>query len=119
MVDVQRVKQNDSSTIHSITQDDLPLTEPSPKGPVLPRSYEQPTTTCGAQRMKQNSDVERRSPEGERRSPSDDEKDDEESSAEIHNAEEYKAIFQPKNAICKSLQHQQGHCFRFIYLLHI
>ncbi|XP_034016205.1 katanin p80 WD40 repeat-containing subunit B1 [Thalassophryne amazonica] len=102
VVDLKRVKKNDSSTIHSITQDDLLLTEPSPKGSVLRRSYEQPITTCGAQRMKQNSDAERRSPEGERRSPSDDEKDDEESSAEIHNAEEHKAIFQPKNVLSRS-----------------
>lgn len=52
--------------------------------------------------MKQRSDADRRSPEGERRSPSEDEADEKVSSAEIHNAEDYKEIFQPKNAICKS-----------------
>lgn len=52
--------------------------------------------------MKQNSDADRRSPEGERRSPSEDEGDEKLSSAEIHNAEDFKEIFQPKNAICRS-----------------
>ena len=51
--------------------------------------------------MKQCSDADRRSPEGERRSPSEDEADEKLSSAEIHNAEDYKEIFQPKNAICR------------------
>lgn len=53
--------------------------------------------------MKQSLGAERRSPEGERRSPSsEDEKEEKESSAEIRNAEDYKAIFQPKKAICRS-----------------
>lgn len=54
-------------------------------------------------RVKQSSDAGRRSPEGERRSPSEDETEEKNSSsAEIHNAEDYKEIFQPKNAICRS-----------------
>lgn len=51
--------------------------------------------------MKHRSESDRRSPEGERRSPSEDEADEKLSSAEIHNPEDYKAIFQPKNAICR------------------
>ncbi len=56
---------------------------------------------CDVIRVKQRSDTDRRSPEGERRSPSEDEADEKVSSAEIHNAEDYKEIFQPKNAICR------------------
>lgn len=50
--------------------------------------------------MKQRCDADRWSPEGERRSPSEDEADEKVSAAEIYNAEDYKEIFQPKNAIC-------------------
>lgn len=57
---------------------------------------------CVVFRMKQNSEGDRHSPEGERRSPSEDEGDDKVSSAEIHNADDFKEIFQPKNAICRS-----------------
>ncbi|KAM3877445.1 katanin p80 WD40 repeat-containing subunit B1-like [Diretmus argenteus] len=54
-------------------------------------------------RVKQSSESDRRSPEGERRSPSsEDEKEEKESTAEIRNAEDYKEIFQPKNAISRS-----------------
>ncbi len=56
---------------------------------------------CDVIRVKQRSDTDRRSPEGERRSPSEDEADEKVSSAEIHNPEDYKEIFQPKNAICR------------------
>lgn len=59
-------------------------------------------TCCDVTRVGQRSDADRRSPEGERRSPSEDEADEKVSSAEIHNAEDYKEIFQPKNAICRS-----------------
>lgn len=51
--------------------------------------------------MKQRCDADRWSPEGERRSPSEDEADEKVSAAEIYNAEDYKEIFQPKNAICR------------------
>uniref|UniRef100_A0A671UQM2 Katanin p80 WD40 repeat-containing subunit B1 n=1 Tax=Sparus aurata TaxID=8175 RepID=A0A671UQM2_SPAAU len=103
VVDLKRVKKSGSSVIQGIIQDNQPLTEPKdPKGAALRRNYERPTTTCSTQRVKQRSDTDRRSPEGERRSPSEDEADEKVSSAEIHNAEDYKEIFQPKNAICRS-----------------
>lgn len=50
-------------------------------------------------RVKQRSDADRWSPEGERRSPSEDEADEKMSSAEIHNAEDHKEIFHPKNVL--------------------
>lgn len=103
VVDLKRVKKTGGSVIQGIIQDNQPLTDPKdPKGAALRRSYERPTTTCSAQRVKQSSDGDRRSPEGERRSPSEDEGDEKVSSAEIHNAEDYKEIFQPKNAISRT-----------------
>lgn len=104
VVDLKRVKKSGGSVIQGIIQDNQPLTEPKdPKGTALRRNYERPTTTCSSQRVKQSSDADRRSPEGERRSPSEDEADDKNvSSAEIHNAEDYKEIFQPKNAISRT-----------------
>lgn len=50
-------------------------------------------------RVKQRSDADRWSPEGERRSPSEDEADEKMSSAEIYNAEDHKEIFHPKNVL--------------------
>ncbi|KAG8001070.1 Katanin p80 WD40 repeat-containing subunit B1, partial [Nibea albiflora] len=103
VVDLKRVKKSGGSVIKGIVQDNEPLTEPKdPKGAALRRNYERPTTTCSSHRVKQRSDADRRSPEGERRSPSEDEADEKVSSAEIHNPEDYKEIFQPKNAICRS-----------------
>ncbi|XP_053175970.1 katanin p80 WD40 repeat-containing subunit B1 [Scomber japonicus] len=104
VVDLKRVKKSGGSVIQGIIQDNQPLTEPKdPRGAALRRNYERPTTTCSSQRVKQSSDADRRSPEGERRSPSEDEADDKNvSSAEIHNAEDYKEIFQPKNAISRT-----------------
>uniref|UniRef100_A0AAQ6AJK4 WDR36/Utp21 N-terminal domain-containing protein n=1 Tax=Amphiprion ocellaris TaxID=80972 RepID=A0AAQ6AJK4_AMPOC len=100
VVDLKRVKKSGGSVIQGIIQDNQPLTEPKdPKGATIRRSYERPTTTCS--RLKQRSDADRRSPEGERQSPSEEEADEKLSSAEIHNAEDYKEIFQPKNAICR------------------
>uniref|UniRef100_A0A3Q4I4P8 Katanin p80 (WD repeat containing) subunit B 1 n=1 Tax=Neolamprologus brichardi TaxID=32507 RepID=A0A3Q4I4P8_NEOBR len=78
VVDLKRVKKSGGAVIQGIIQDDQPLTE-----------------------LKHRSESDRRSPEGERRSPSEDEADEKLSSAEIHNPEDYKAIFQPKNAICR------------------
>lgn len=49
---------------------------------------------------KLRSAADRWSPEGERRSPSEDEAEEKGSSAEIYNAEDYKEIFQPQKAIC-------------------
>ncbi|XP_034721460.1 katanin p80 WD40 repeat-containing subunit B1-like [Etheostoma cragini] len=89
--------------IQGIIQDNQPLTEPKdPRGAALRRNYERPTTTCSSQRVKQSSEADRRSPEGERRSPSEDEADEKLSSAEIHSAEDFKEIFQPKNAISRT-----------------
>uniref|UniRef100_UPI003AABA3DC katanin p80 WD40 repeat-containing subunit B1 isoform X2 n=1 Tax=Centroberyx gerrardi TaxID=166262 RepID=UPI003AABA3DC len=103
VVDLTRVKKTGGSVIQGVIQDDKPLTEPSPKGSTLRRNYERPMTTCSTQRVKRSSEAERRSPEGERRSPSsEDEKDEKESTAEIRNAEDYKEIFQPKNAISRT-----------------
>uniref|UniRef100_A0A8P4G416 Katanin p80 WD40 repeat-containing subunit B1 n=1 Tax=Dicentrarchus labrax TaxID=13489 RepID=A0A8P4G416_DICLA len=87
VVDLKRVKKSGGSVIQGIIQDNQPLTEPKePKGAALRRNYERPTTTCRSQR----------------RSPSEDEGDEKVSSAEIHNAEDYKEIFQPKNAISRT-----------------
>uniref|UniRef100_A0A671UM47 Katanin p80 WD40 repeat-containing subunit B1 n=1 Tax=Sparus aurata TaxID=8175 RepID=A0A671UM47_SPAAU len=92
VVDLKRVKKSGSSVIQGIIQDNQPLTEPKdPKGAALRRNYERPTTTCSTQRY-----------DSERRSPSEDEADEKVSSAEIHNAEDYKEIFQPKNAISRT-----------------
>lgn len=103
VVDLKRVKKNGGSVIQGIIQDNQPLTEPKdPKGAALRRNYDRPTTTCSAHRVKQSSDADRRSPEGERRSPSEDEADEKMSSAEIHNAEDFKEIFQPKNVISRT-----------------
>ncbi|XP_028257282.1 katanin p80 WD40 repeat-containing subunit B1 [Parambassis ranga] len=103
VVDLKRVKKSGGSVIQGIPQDNQPLTEPKdPRGAALRRNYERPTTTCSSHRVKQRSDTDRRSPEGERRSPSEDEADEKLSSAEIYNAEDYKEIFQPKNAISRT-----------------
>ncbi|XP_027137187.1 katanin p80 WD40 repeat-containing subunit B1 [Larimichthys crocea] len=103
VVDLKRVKKSGGSVIKGVVQDDEPLTEPKDlKGAALRRNYERPSTTCSSHRVKQRSDADRRSPEGERRSPSEDEADEKVSSAEIHNPEDYKEIFQPKNAISRT-----------------
>ncbi|XP_037401222.1 katanin p80 WD40 repeat-containing subunit B1 isoform X2 [Pygocentrus nattereri] len=102
IVDLNRVKKS-GSLIQGLSQDDKPLAVPTSKGATLRRNYERPTTSCSRQKMKQNSDADRRSPEGERRSPSsEDEHDDKESSAEITNPDDYKEIFQPHNAILRT-----------------
>ncbi|KAJ3593239.1 hypothetical protein NHX12_005574 [Muraenolepis orangiensis] len=90
VVDLTRVKTTGSAAV----QDDQPL-EPSPKGSTLRRSYERPMTST--QRVKQSS-------ESERRSPSSDEEKEEnnESTAEIRNADDYHEIFQPRNNISRS-----------------
>ncbi|KAK9542159.1 hypothetical protein VZT92_000045 [Zoarces viviparus] len=104
VVDLKRVKKSGGSMIRGIVQDDQPLSEPrDPKGSALRRNYERPTTTSSSsQSVKQSSDADRQSPEGERRSLSEDEADEKVSSAEIHNAEDFKEIFQPKNAISRT-----------------
>ncbi|KAI4872978.1 hypothetical protein NFI96_023666 [Prochilodus magdalenae] len=102
VVDLNRVKKS-GSIIQGVIQDDEPLAVATSKGATLRRNYEKPTTSCSQQKMKQNSHADRRSPEGERRSPSsDDELDEKESSAEITNPDDYKEIFQPRNAILRT-----------------
>ncbi|XP_068166893.1 katanin p80 WD40 repeat-containing subunit B1 isoform X1 [Antennarius striatus] len=102
VVDLKRVKRS-GSAVQGVVQDNQSLTEmKDPKGNALRRSYERPMTSCSAQGVKQRLDAERRSPEGERRSPSEDEADEKVSTAEIHNAEDYKEIFQPKKVICRT-----------------
>ncbi|KAF0042678.1 hypothetical protein F2P81_004015 [Scophthalmus maximus] len=103
VVDLKRVKKSGGSVIQGIVRDNEPLAEPKdPRGAALRKSYARPSTTCSSQRVKQRSESERRSPEGERRSPSEDEGDEKLSSAEIHNPEDFKEIFQPKNAISRT-----------------
>uniref|UniRef100_A0A8C5EIY2 Katanin p80 WD40 repeat-containing subunit B1 n=1 Tax=Gouania willdenowi TaxID=441366 RepID=A0A8C5EIY2_GOUWI len=93
-VDLKKVKMTGSAVIQGSAQQNEPSTEPKgTKGVALRRNYVRPTTTCSTQRLKQHIDADRRSPEGERRSPS----EDEQSSAEIHDMKDYNMIFQPKN----------------------
>ncbi|XP_023809546.1 katanin p80 WD40 repeat-containing subunit B1 [Oryzias latipes] len=103
VVDLKRVKKSGKSAPYRVAPDDQPDPEKKdPGGAALRRSYERPPTTCSAQRVKQRSESERRSPDGERRSPSEDEADEKVLSAEIHNAEDFREIFQPKNAISRT-----------------
>ncbi|XP_037548247.1 katanin p80 WD40 repeat-containing subunit B1 [Nematolebias whitei] len=73
-----------------------------PRAAAFRRSYDRPITSCTSHRVSQRSEADRRSPEGERQSPNEDEVEEKHLSAEIHNAEQYKEIFQPKNAICRT-----------------
>ncbi|XP_051568935.1 katanin p80 WD40 repeat-containing subunit B1-like isoform X2 [Myxocyprinus asiaticus] len=102
VVDLNRVKKS-GSVIQGLIQD-KPIPAPtSALGTTLRRNYERPTTSCTRQEMKQSSEADRSSPEGERRSPSsEDEKEDKESSAEITNPEDYKEIFQPCSIISQT-----------------
>uniref|UniRef100_A0A452V8B8 Katanin p80 WD40 repeat-containing subunit B1 n=1 Tax=Ursus maritimus TaxID=29073 RepID=A0A452V8B8_URSMA len=78
--------------------DSRPLAQqPAHPSAPLRRIYERPSTACSKpQRVKQNSEGERRSPSSE------DDRDERESRAEIQNAEEYNEIFQPKNSISRT-----------------
>ncbi|KAJ4922270.1 hypothetical protein JOQ06_021614 [Pogonophryne albipinna] len=104
VVDLKRVKKSGGAALQGVIQDNQPIPEhKDPKAAALRKNYERPSTACSAsQRVKQRSETERRSPEGERRSQSDDEADEKLSSAEIHNAEDFKEIFQPKCAISRT-----------------
>uniref|UniRef100_A0A452V8H3 Katanin regulatory subunit B1 n=1 Tax=Ursus maritimus TaxID=29073 RepID=A0A452V8H3_URSMA len=79
-------------------RDSRPLAQqPAHPSAPLRRIYERPSTACSKpQRVKQNSEGERRSPSSE------DDRDERESRAEIQNAEEYNEIFQPKNSISRT-----------------
>ncbi|NXI53973.1 KTNB1 protein, partial [Chloroceryle aenea] len=96
VVDLSRVTKSDSIP-HGLIRDDEPLVPPTPVGSSLRRIYDRPSTSCSKpQRVKHNSESERRSPSSE------DDRDEKESKAEIQNPEDYKEIFQPKNAICRT-----------------
>uniref|UniRef100_A0A3Q2Q477 Katanin p80 WD40 repeat-containing subunit B1 n=1 Tax=Fundulus heteroclitus TaxID=8078 RepID=A0A3Q2Q477_FUNHE len=91
LVDLKRVKKSGGAVIQGIIQDNKPLTDPAePRGTPLRRNYDRPTTTCSANRFTQG-----------RRSQSEDEAEDKQPSAEIHNVDDYREIFQPKHAICR------------------
>ncbi|KAI6077458.1 Katanin p80 WD40-containing subunit B1 [Aix galericulata] len=96
VVDLNRVTKS-GSVPHGLIRDDKPLVQPTPTGSSLRRIYDRPSTSCSKpQRVKHNSESERRSPSSE------DDRDEKESKAEIQNPEDYKEIFQPKNAISRT-----------------
>ncbi|NXF87582.1 KTNB1 protein, partial [Eubucco bourcierii] len=96
VVDLSRVTKSDSVPC-GLIRDNEPLVPPTPTGSSLRRIYDRPSTSCSKpQRVKHNSESERRSPSSE------DDRDEKESKAEIQNQEDYKEIFQPKNAISRT-----------------
>ncbi|GAB1293505.1 Katanin p80 WD40 repeat-containing subunit B1 [Apodemus speciosus] len=97
VVDLTRVTRTGTVTQDPV-QASQPLTQQTPNpGVSLRRIYERPSTTCSKpQRVKHNSESERRSPSSE------DDRDERESRAEIQNAEDYNEIFQPKNSISRT-----------------
>ncbi|KAK3562073.1 hypothetical protein QTP86_027177, partial [Hemibagrus guttatus] len=97
VVDLGRVKK--SAAVQE--QTGKPQASPIPIPVTLRRNYERPPTSCSRQTMKQSADGDR-CVEGERRSPSSEDERDEESKAEITNPDDYKEIFQPRNAISRT-----------------
>lgn len=97
VVDLTRVTRT-GTVAQDPVQDSRPLAQqPAHPSAPLRRIYERPGTACSKpQRVKQNSESERRSPSSE------DDRDERESRAEIQNAEEYNEIFQPKNSISRT-----------------
>ncbi|NXX99481.1 KTNB1 protein, partial [Centropus bengalensis] len=97
VVDLSRVTKS-GFILHGLIRDDEPLVPPAPMGSSLRRIYDRPSTSCSKpqSRVKHNSESERRSPSSE------DDQDEKESKAEIQNLEDYKEIFQRKNAICQT-----------------
>ncbi|XP_074054921.1 katanin p80 WD40 repeat-containing subunit B1 isoform X2 [Macrotis lagotis] len=96
VVDLNRVTRS-GTVVQDPVEDSRPVAQPTPTGSTIRRGYERPATTCSKpQRVKQNSESERRSPSSE------DDRDERESRAEIQNAEDYKEIFQPKNSISRT-----------------
>ncbi|XP_027713758.1 katanin p80 WD40 repeat-containing subunit B1 isoform X1 [Vombatus ursinus] len=96
VVDLNRVTRS-GTVVHDPVQDSRPVAQPTPTGSSIRRGYERPATACSKpQRVKHNSESERRSPSSE------DDRDERESRAEIQNAEDYKEIFQPKNSISRT-----------------
>ncbi|XP_067327052.1 katanin p80 WD40 repeat-containing subunit B1 [Anolis sagrei] len=97
VVDLNRVTRCGSG-LQGLIRDDRPLVQQTPSvGSSLRRIYERPSTACSKpQRVKHNSESERRSPSSE------DDREEKESTAEIQNAEDYQEIFQPKNSITRT-----------------
>ncbi|KAL7978763.1 hypothetical protein Chor_013252 [Crotalus horridus] len=96
VVDLSKITKCGSG-LHGLIRDDKPLSPPPSLGSSLRRIYERPATSCSKpQRMKHNSESERRSPSSE------DDREERESTAEIQNLEDYKEIFQPKNSITRT-----------------
>ncbi|XP_073515953.1 katanin p80 WD40 repeat-containing subunit B1 isoform X2 [Phyllobates terribilis] len=85
VVDLNRVKMSGSGSLGSLPKE-TPVSQPAPTGSSLRRNYERPSTTCTKPK---------------RISPTSDE-EEKESRAEIQNAEDYKEIFQAKNAISRT-----------------
>uniref|UniRef100_A0A8C9UU54 Katanin p80 WD40 repeat-containing subunit B1 n=1 Tax=Spermophilus dauricus TaxID=99837 RepID=A0A8C9UU54_SPEDA len=106
VVDLTRVTRT-GTVAQDPVRDSQPLAQQSPNPSVpLRRIYERPSTTCSKpQRVKRNSESERRSPSSE------DDRDERESRAEIQNAEDYTEIFQPKNSISEAPVLLRGVCF--------
>lgn len=85
VVDLNRVKMTGSGSQGSLPKE-TPVSQPVLTGSSLRRNYERPSTTCTKPK---------------RVSPTSDD-EEKESRAEIQNAEDYKEIFQPKNAISRT-----------------
>ncbi|KAG8562297.1 hypothetical protein GDO81_015636 [Engystomops pustulosus] len=85
VVDLHRVKMTGSGSQGTLPKE-TPISQPNPAISSLRRNYERPSTTCtNPKRVSPTSDDEEK-----------------ESRAEIQNPEDYKEIFQPKNAISRT-----------------
>lgn len=103
VVDLKKVKRSGGGVLQGLREQQPPSDGTEGRGASLRKNYERPSTTCSTQRAKQQRPGDgRRSPEGEGRSPSEDESEDKTSTAEIHNPEDYIEIFQPKNAMSRT-----------------
>ncbi|XP_016853808.1 katanin p80 WD40 repeat-containing subunit B1 isoform X2 [Anolis carolinensis] len=101
VVDLNRVTRSGSGLQGLIRDDRPPAQQLPPTGSSLRRIYERPSTACSKpQRVKHNSESERRSPSSE------DDREEKESTAEIQNPEDYQEIFQPKNSITRTPPHK-------------
>ncbi|XP_067575969.1 katanin p80 WD40 repeat-containing subunit B1 isoform X1 [Pseudorca crassidens] len=97
VVDLTRVTRTGTVAPDPMQDSQPPAQQPPHPSAPLRRIYERPGATGSEpQRVKQNSESERRSPSSE------DDRDERESRAEIQNAEDYNEIFQPKNSISRT-----------------
>ncbi|XP_061030229.1 katanin p80 WD40 repeat-containing subunit B1 isoform X2 [Eubalaena glacialis] len=97
VVDLTRVTRTGTVAPDPMQDSRPPAQQPPHPSAPLRRIYERPSATGSEpQRVKQNSESERRSPSSE------DDRDERESRAEIQNAEDYNEIFQPKNSISRT-----------------